>query len=201
MFSRKRKPSRAEPVELDQLITIFGQATNYWGMQTNIQLLVRARFADACRDANVRPVTGLEFRSAWERLDSSDQKRFALSVSAFEVDEIVSRKSALCRGGSAVLLLTRLVDLCKQLPLLTLEVLQQSDIRLEEFARHFCAAWNLPIQGEKAETSQARLKEIDFGRLMQEAEAARGSAQERMAYLRELQEEEEASRRPRRGKW
>ena len=72
---------------------------------------------------------------------------------------------------------------------------------MEEFARHFCADWGLPIKDEKAEASAQRLHDIDFGRLMREAESARDSARDRMAYLRELQEKQEEQRRPRRGKW
>ena len=57
------------------------------------------------------------------------------------------------------------------------------------------------MKGERDAQSKKRLNDIDFGRLMREAEAARSSATERMAFLRELQEKEEATRRPRRAKW
>ena len=201
MFSRKRQSSKSKPVDLDELITTIGQATNYWETQANIRSLVRARFADACRDADIRPVAADSFRSTWTQLISADQLRIALSVAVLEVENVVLRMKEYCPDGSAEPLLVRLTEFSQRLPLLTLDVLQQSDIRLEEFARHFCADWDLSIQGEEAAMSAARLKEIDFGRLMKEAKAARASAEERMAYLRELQEKEEASRRPRRGKW
>ncbi|MCA8989190.1 MAG: hypothetical protein KDA78_16200 [Planctomycetaceae bacterium] len=201
MSFRKRKQSQSESVDLDVLIAVFGQASNYWETQPNILPLVRARFADACRDVSVRPVTGEEFRTAWKQLDPSDQYRIALSVSALEVDIVLGRVPEFSPEGSAATLLIRLVEFSQRLPLLKLDVLQQSDIRLEEFTRHFCADWELPIQGEESAQSEARLREIDFGRLMREAESARDSAEERMAYLRKLQEDEEQTRRPRRGKW
>ena len=201
MFSGKRKSPKSQPVDLDELITTIGQATKFWQTQTNIGPLVRARFADTCRDAKLHPVTGADFRSAWKQLDSAGEQRVALSVSAFEVDSAIKSVKDFSSDGNAAALLVRFVEFSRRLPLLTIEVLQQSDIRLEEFARHFCAEWDLSIQGENTAESVARLVEIDFGRLMREAEAARGSAEERMAYLRKLKEKEEESRRPRRGKW
>jgi len=94
-----------------------------------------------------------------------------------------------------------LSDLSRRLNLLDFDVLANSDVRLEELSRHFCASWTINIEGESAAASAKRLHQIDFGRLMKEADAARSSAEERMAYLRKLQEEEEETRRPRRGKW
>jgi hypothetical protein len=197
--AKKRDPKT--PIDLDELIAMFGQAANFWEMQPQAGLLVRAWFADACRDASIRPVTEDAFQSSWSGFDKEHQHRFCLFVSALELQPVANRLPSLCSDGDATPALQVLQQLTVRLNLLTLDVLQQSDIRLEEFSRHFCAAWELKIQGERPAKSEARLHEIDFGRLMKEAEAARSSAKERLAYLRELQEKEEETRRPRRGKW
>lgn len=196
-----QKPNQPDPVEIDSLISMFGQAIEFWESHPSIGSLVRARLADACRDSRVRPVSGAQFRAAWETLDQSEQHRFALAVAGFDDEALIQRLDFFSQDGTALSLMERITKFCQRLPFLTLEVLRQSDIRLEEFARHYCADWQVPIAGEEATHSAARLNEIDFGRLMNEAEAARGSAKERMAYLRELQAKQEADRRPRRGKW
>ena len=48
--------------------------------------------------------------------------------------------------------------------------------------------------------SQARLERLDYRNLLKQAEAAKASAEERLAYLQKLQEDLEARRMPR-GKW
>jgi hypothetical protein len=92
------------------------------------------------------------------------------------------------------------VELAREKKLLTMEILNQSEIRLEEYARHFAAALDVKIVGESVEKSKQELYRLDLERLTEEAKRARNSAEEQMEYLRQLQEEEESRRRPR-GKW
>lgn len=191
----------AKALDLDLLIATFGQAANFWESQEGADILGRARLADACRDNGMRPASAAAFSAVWESFDEPHRRRFCLLTSALEIDEAAGELPRHGRQKQGEGVLDLLQQLTARLPLLTLDVLQQSDVRLEEFARHFCAAWGVAIDGEKPSQSRARLHEIDFGRLMQEAEAARSSAEDRLAYLRELQEKEEETRRPRRGKW
>lgn len=197
-----RRADKPTPIDLDELITTFGGAVGFWETQPEAEVLARARLADACRDAGIRPLAAETFQSGWNTFDQEHQRRFCLLISGLDVDGVAKRLPVHSRdrdGADAVLLLFQ--QLTTRLPLLTLDVLQQSDVRLEEFARHFCVDWGLKITGERPVNSEARLHDIDFGRLMKEAEAARSSAEDRLAYLRELQEKEEETRRPRRGKW
>jgi len=189
------------PVDLDELILQFGQESSFWQMQTGGLLLARARFADACRDAELQPVAGLVFEARCGALDAEHQQRFGLLTSALDLEPANRQLAAFAERGEAAAALQRLADLTCDLHLLTIDVLQQSDVRLEEFARHFCSRWELAVEGETAEASRQRLHDINFGRLMKEAEAVRATAEDRMAFLRELQEKEEQTRRPRRGKW
>jgi hypothetical protein len=191
----------AQSIELDSLIAAFGQGADFWDSQLEPGVLVRARLADACRDVRIRPISESQFLACWNSFDDEHRLRFCLFSAALEIPEVAQRLPPLCLPGDGGGVLGLLQNLTNGLKTLTVAVLRESDIRLEEFARHFCAAWRLSIEGETAAASAARLYAIDFGRLIKEAEAARASADERLAYLRKLQEEQEQTRRPRRGKW
>lgn len=205
---RKRKTQRSlktagQPsVDLDLLIATFGRACGSWDSISVLGSLVRARLADHCRDAGVRPVSETAFESCWSSFDDEHQQRFAVLISACELDIVAELIPIHCAGADDALpVVEQIQKLTKQLELLPVELLLQSDIRLEEFSRHFCKGWGLDIEDESKTASAKRLNDIDFSRLLQEAEQARTSAQDRLEYLRELQQEEEKTRRPRRGKW
>ena len=206
MFGPFRKSkivkSTAKPVDIDELISTLGAATTVLEMQPVFPEVIRARLADVYRDASIRPASANQFHERWQPLDESHQRRFALLLSVCDVEAVQKRFAQFDADNHEKSdLLTLFHKLVTDLPLLTVDVVSQSDVRLEELARHFCAGAELPIEGETAEISTARLNSIDFGRLTQEADAARSSAEDRMTFLRKLQEEQEQSRRPRRGKW
>jgi len=189
-------------VNLDLLIITLGRAAGEWESRPVSGELIRARMADACRDAAVRPISAAGFAHRWENLDDGQQRRFAVLVAALDVEEVGARLPALSHSAEfRDEPLERVHSLATGLGLLTVDVVRQSDVRLEELARHFCSSWEVRIADESADESARRLHEIDFSRLMAEAEAAWTSAEDRMAYLRKLQEAQEATRRPRRGKW
>lgn len=188
-------------IDLDELIATFGQATSFWQTQPQRKLLARARFADACRDASVQPIEKTTFENEWRQFDDEHQQRFGVLTAGFEIPAAARQLPQHSEGEQAPSAFKLLVMLTNELHLLTIDVLQQSDVRLEEFSRHFCFQWKLPIEGETSTESSERLHAIDFGRLMKEAESAKASAEDRLAYLRELQKKEEETRRPRRGKW
>jgi hypothetical protein len=83
---------------------------------------------------------------------------------------------------------------------LTLELLRQGPLRVEEFARHFLARLGAAVAGETPAQSRLRLQRLDYAQLLAEAERDKVSAAERMDYLRRLQEQQE-QRLARRGKW
>jgi hypothetical protein len=94
---------------------------------------------------------------------------------------------------------TAFVGLARELPLLTMELLRQSELRIEEFARNFIARLGATVAGETPQQSRDRLHRLDYARLLEEAEQAKVSAEERMEYIRKLQEEQD--KKTRRGKW
>jgi hypothetical protein len=83
---------------------------------------------------------------------------------------------------------------------LTLGLLGQSGLRVEELGRRLLAALGACVRGETAQASRNRLERLDYERLLAEAERAKQAAASRLEELRELQDRQEQSR-PRRGKW
>jgi len=100
----------------------------------------------------------------------------------------------------AYLLALSFVGVARTTPLLTLDVLGRSPLRVEELARRLLAGLGLAVRGETAKTSRERLERLDYGRLLAEAERAREAAADRMEKLHKLQDEQEMNR-TRRGKW
>lgn len=206
MFGRFRKSKSPKgsikPVNIDEVITTLGSASTDWESRVVFPELIRARLADVCRDASIRPASASAFRERWQPLDEAHQRRFGLLLSACDLEGVQQRFAQWSGNHDANNpLLALFHTLTTGLPLLTVDVVSQSDIRLEELARHFCYHAGLSIEGETDEASSTRLNEIDFARLISEADVARSSAEDRMAYLRKMQEEQEQTRRPRRGKW
>ena len=66
-------------------------------------------------------------------------------------------------------------------------------------ARRLIALSGASVVGEKPKESAERLALLDYAKLLTQVERSRGSAEERMAYLKKLQEQQE-SHLGRRGK-
>jgi hypothetical protein len=160
--------------------------------------LVEARLADCYRELDREPVPQQQFERLVGGLDPDAWRRLALAVGALDHPDI---RSALARlTTTAVEQVTAgFVGTATATDALTLAMLRQSDVRVEEFARHLADRLGIFWQGESAEQSKKRLQQLDYKRLMAEAEEARKQAEQRMEYLRKKQEEELARRR-RRGK-
>jgi hypothetical protein len=163
--------------------------------------LIRARLADHCRDASLLPLLPEEFDRAAESLDAEAQRRLALLVSLLELEPVRSAVAQLAQAWPVhQVVSSAFTGLAQDTSLLTLEVLSQSEQRIEELARRFLAAIRASIAGETAENSKKRLNKLDYGRLLAEADKAKTAAAERAERLRQLQEQQE-QRRGRRGKW
>ena len=159
--------------------------------------LLRARLADHCRDAGRDPVAPDEFDALDNALDEEADRRLAVLVALLDAGP----KLLTGLPGESTLPLVRraFFEVARETPLLTADLLRQSPLRAEEFARRFALALGAPIQGESAEASRHRLERLDYGRLTAEAEKAKAAAEGRLEKLRQKQEEQD--RRTRRGKW
>jgi hypothetical protein len=162
--------------------------------------LTRARLADRCRDAGLIPVLPEEFNRAAHGLDAEGQRRLAALVATLDLEPVRATLAQLANTWPVHQVVSAaFTGLAQDTPLLTIDVLAQSEQRLEELTRRFLAAIRASVIGESAEESKKRLHRLDYGRLLAEAEKARESAADRAERLRKLQEEQEL-RRGRRGK-
>jgi hypothetical protein len=199
LFGRK---GGAPALDLARLqVSVSAGVGRYAGQPVDADL-VRARLADGCRVAVLPPLLPTEFDALAVELDEEAWRRLAILIGLLDLDEVRAALAGLSSGNSALekLLAAAFVGLARQTSLLTLELLRQSPLRVEELARKFVAALGAGVRGEAARVSQQRLKRLDYGRLLAEAEQARQSAAERVEKLRKLQEEHQ-KRGPRRGKW
>ncbi len=134
-------------------------------------------------------------------MDAECWRRLALLVSAFEDQPTRKMLASLVASRELSEIVEEgLIGLARESNLLTMAVLRQSELRTEELARKLARRLGVRIWGETEEDSERELERLDYGRLLAEAERAKVLAEDRMAYLKERQEEELRRRRPR-GKW
>jgi hypothetical protein len=160
--------------------------------------LVQARLADHYRDLNLEPLAPSQFELIAHGLDAESWRRLALAVGMLD-HEATRFTLAVLTTPVSQQVQVGFVGTARQIDALTLSLLRQSEVRIEEFARHLAFHLGVFWQGESAEQSKQRLHQLDYRRLLAEAEEAKKQAEERMEYLRKKQEEE-AARRRRRGK-
>jgi hypothetical protein len=196
-------PSASGPPAIDFGAVMAALERNLASLEKRqiVPALVRARLADWLRDAAVEP-PGPEDVGEWVAdLDEEGWRRLALLVEALEVDEVgaaITRLAA--RQDASSFVKAGMIGPAARTPLLTLSLLRESAVRLEELARVWLFDLGASIQGEAFELSAERLRRLDYGRLLSEAERAKKAAEERMAALREQQEKAERAR-TRRSKW
>jgi hypothetical protein len=158
--------------------------------------LIRARLADRCRDAGVRPPPPQEIGAMLEALDPEGRRRVALAVALLErLDKPKSAAllAAMAPGEAG----PRFLMIAPAAPALTLDLVRTSPLRAQEFCRQFAAQLGAAIRGESDAESRQRLARLDYAKLLAEAERAKASAEERLAYVKKLREQNA----PRRGKW
>jgi hypothetical protein len=163
--------------------------------------LIRARFADRCRDAELQPLLPSEFDALAGALDGESWGRLALLVGTLDLDAVRETLSALVAPGALRHVVNvAFVGVVRDTALLTRELLHQSPLRVEELARRFIAALGAEVRGESEQVSRERLRRLDYGRLLAEAERAKQAAEGRVEEIHRLLDERE-KKFPRRGKW
>jgi hypothetical protein len=163
--------------------------------------VVRARLADTFRDLGVEPLDPEAFEKLARPLDEGGWARLELVARVVRFGFTGEALAALVAArGVEGAVRQAFIDFAQSSPLLTIDLLRQSSLRLEELGRRWIASLGALVEGETPEVSAAALERLDYARLLAEVERAKMSAEERMAYLQKLQEEHDASR-PNRGKW
>lgn len=198
-----RGGGRREPVRIHALrLASHCQeaADQICGLELDPMLLC-ARLADGYRDAGMEPMAADDVATRLHNLDGDGLRRFALAVSAASEDQVIAALPKLAgSGGAAEQVDTVFFAMPMRAPLLTPELVRESILRAEEYARHFINLLGAEVEGESHAASRDRLARLDYGKLLAAAERAKVSAEERAEYLRKLIEEQEKRMAPR-GKW
>jgi hypothetical protein len=189
------------PVNLKALQACLTVGVAFWLGRPADPELVRARLADGCRDAGVDPPLPEEFDARANGLDDEAWNRLAVLALALELPDVRALLPVLAAARPLLELLDAgFIGVARRTPLLTLELLGRSALRVEELARRLLAGLGAAVQGESPRASRDRLDRLDYERLLAEAERATEAAQERLDELRRLQDQQEENR-ARRGKW
>jgi hypothetical protein len=182
--------------------------------------LLRARIADRLRDAGLEPPPPDRVDPLVKPLGTPHQapdaphgaphdvphdapqdadawRRVALAAAVLEADAAREVVAQLAERIDVLTIVDAFISTGRDLSLLTMAVLRQSPLRIEEFARQLSARLGVGFVGETPRQSADLLHRLDYARLVAEARRARASAEEQMEYLRKLQEEETRRRRPR----
>ncbi|MFP2923997.1 hypothetical protein ACLESO_02025 [Pyxidicoccus sp. 3LG] len=163
--------------------------------------LLRARLADFHRDQGLEPVKPDFYLEQCETLDVDGRRRLALVTEVLAELSVGAVVAAQARTqGVEHQVREGFVGFAREAKLLTLELLGQSPLRLEELARRWVKALGAGFEGESAEESTQRLARLDYARLLEEAERAKQAAEGRQGKLKKLREEQDAQIAPR-GKW
>ncbi|MBI4816551.1 MAG: hypothetical protein HY791_09840 [Deltaproteobacteria bacterium] len=185
-------------VDVARLIAIFERAAGHVDRVGVDSELIRARLADAYRDENIVPPSPESFDELTRGLDAEAWQRLAVLVAALDVPDVRALLSQLLPPGGAIQQLEDgFVRVSIEKSLLSLPLLRQSSVRLEELARELAAGLGARIGGETAEESETRRSQLDYARLLEQADKNREAAAEHAAYLRELNPDEPT----RRSKW
>ena len=160
--------------------------------------LARARLADRYRDAALPPLPPALFDQLTTAFDAAAWRRLMLITQLMQhaprLLEMTSPSQVRQHVSEGVL------ECVSETSLLTMTLIRESELRAEEFVRHVLARLGTNIQGEDLRGAMAWIERFNYGKLLEEAERARASGEERLALLRELQEQQERERAPR-GKW
>jgi hypothetical protein len=193
-----KAPPKVSEVDLAELSAHFARVSPTLESKKIEPELMRARLADRLRDVDVDPLAPEFFSQHTRDLDAEAWRRLALALSALDLPNVRdAQRAALTSLITEDHARLAFFDFARQANLLTLELLRQSPLRLEEFTRRWIFCLGASIKGENTRESAQKLERLDYGRLLSEAERAKKAADERADYLRKLQEEQDKKLAPR----
>jgi len=196
-----RDPPGGVSVPLTPLVLRAGELAQALENAPVDAALVRARFADRCRDVAAAPVAVADFDAQASALDDGAWRRLRLLVGLLDHDAARTAFARVTTQHGAAASLEACSRVAREKRLLTPMLLRASGPRVEELTRAWAGGLGVAIEGESPEVSRAALERLDYARLMQQTLEARRLAAERMKYLEGAQDEDDKKRAPRRGKW
>ena len=193
------KPESGPGADLPALLELMADELPALEQRTVELLVVRAGLQDRFRDLRWELPLPAAFDREQGALDVEAARRFSLVVRVvqFLPEEVLAGSRP--RDEKVLPLVQALAAVARSLELHTVSLMHQSDVRLEEFVRRVLAILTVPIAGETRPMSQERLARLDYARLLKDAGLAKASAEQRAAYLKELQDQQ--GDRARRGKF
>jgi len=194
------KAARFE-VPLGPVAAAMARAATLYETRDADAALVRARLADACRDASVDPMAPTRFDASARDLDAEAWRRLAALTVTLDAAELRAGVLGALQLSGADAVIASFVETAKHKPRLEMGVLCKSSLRVEELTRALLARIDVPVAGETREQSRVALERLDYERVLTLAEQAREAARARMENLKKAQEEDDKARGPRRGKW
>lgn len=189
-------------LELPALCRLLAAALPALEKKTIQPDLVRARLADRFRDAGVEPMDPDKLLPLAEPLNRSEDawRRLALVVEVLGAPELRAALPALLGPGPADRrVMEGFVFFALETRRLTLDVLRQSPLRLEELARRWVLRMEAGIAGEPGHGDPERLRRLNYELLLHEAEGAKLEAEQRQQEIKKLQRQQDM--RTRRGQW
>ncbi len=201
LFGRKGAPAEERPLlELVPVCQALARRRPALERRDVEPVLMRARLADFFRDHSQEPVTPEAFSALCGNLDPEAWRRLALVTGALEEAAVGPVVASLAKTrGVLPVVREGFVEFARETHLLTLELVGQSALRLEELARRWVQTLGAGLQGETAEESEQRLARLDYTKLLAEAERAKKAAEARQEKLNKLREAQDA--KAVRGKW
>ncbi len=176
-------------VELDAVMHGFRRALPSVERHGANVLLTRARLCDFQRSLGPADCPKPhELDEASRDLDSEGWRRLDLLVGVAPLLTKAIQRSHELDPEPGQIWRDAFVGLALDMPLHTIVLLRESHPRREELARNWLLRLGIPIDGETPERSLERLERLDYARLMAAADAARDAADDRLQYLRKLQE-------------
>lgn len=143
--------------------------------------LIEALLADQYREAGVVPLSPRAFALLTADLDGKGWLRLAVIVEALTREGLHLALAAASRRISVREQVERgMVGPAKALQAVDLRMLASCPVRAEELARRVAAGLGIGIEGETRADSAARLRQIDYTRLLANVEAHRQAAEERV---------------------
>jgi hypothetical protein len=192
------KPAEWPGVDVPRLTAILSETLREGEPDADLEF---ARLCDAFRAMDVdpppfdrwsKPKAGTPSPEAAEKLkremEEKDRVRLRLLVASLQERNLweVIRQRALEWGAGRVAT-DLFVAFAMWSDLLTPELLLKSAFRVEEFARKWVDAVGASVAGEKLADSEKRLRNLDYGKVLENLEKAQKAREEHRKRLEEIE--------------
>ncbi len=186
-------------IDLEPVMQLLHRSVDDWLDPEPEPELLLARLGDACRWAQQMPAEPEQVMATFGKCSESQLRTIGLALDILRESMPAVALSTII-DDPKLTLDERLFAFAHAVEPAGLNLVSDSHLRVEEAARHFVVCMGVFVLGEEEAAFMARLRRLDYATLLESADQARGTAEERAAYLKKLQEGIESRFAPR-GKW